>query len=173
MDKKRKVSMNWLLDTAIQPFDEFMSSTDHTIQEKSTRDDLEADLKASQVILEKVCNDVAYAQNLYAALCNTEWCKNEVVPILKEEYWSCSWRYAGAIVANMRQTGDYIDWYCSGISVFVDMDDDTFESLTSNQLEMYHTVKRYVQEGHITDEIRKDMLDMGWIPVDYPDLESN
>lgn len=129
--------------------------------------DLEHDLKLNEFMLQKVCDDVAYAQNLYAALCNIEWCKNAVVSILKEEYWSCSWRHAGAIVADMRQQGDYIDWYCSGISVFVDMDDNTFDSLTPSQREMYHTVKRYVQEGFITDEVRADIFQMGWIPVDY------
>lgn len=45
---------------------------------------------------------------LYSALCNTTWRKNAGSPV-----WSCSWRHAGAIVANLRGEGDYLDWYCS------------------------------------------------------------
>lgn len=166
-----KVGLDWLLEStsAMDPFidPELYRDTSEGYPVNKNKNDLEDDLMASEYMLQRVCDDVAYAQNLYAALCNTEWCKKDVVSILKEEYWSCSWRAAGGIVADMRQTGDYIDWYCSGISVFVDMDDATFDSLTPSQLEMYHIVKRYVQEGFITDEVRRDLLELGWIPVDY------
>ena len=79
-------------------------------------DNLEYDLRSTEWILEKVRSSVSYAQNLYAALCNNDFQKLDVMPILTDKFWSCSWRYAGGIVADMRQQGDYIDWYCSGIS---------------------------------------------------------
>ncbi|NDI21048.1 MAG: hypothetical protein EBY85_07125 [Burkholderiaceae bacterium] len=53
-------------------------------------------------ILEKVRNNDAYAQNLYAAMCNNSFIRLEVVPILTEKEWSCSWRYAGGVVADIR-----------------------------------------------------------------------
>ncbi len=77
--------------------------------------DMEYDMRTSPWLCEKVRNSDTYAQNLYAAMCNTEWQKREVMPILRDETWSCTWRSAGGIVANLREQGDYIDWYCSGI----------------------------------------------------------
>jgi len=66
-------------------------------------------------------------------LCNNEFIKNGKV-------WSCSWRYAGGIVANMRIEGDYLDYYCAGL-----FNDDLS-----------------VQEGKVTDEVREDFLKLGW-----------
>lgn len=106
--------------------------------------DLELELMSTNWILEKV-KDETYAQNLYAALCNNQFVKNEVFPILKEDYWHCSWRYAGGIIADMRREGEYLDWYCSGIG-----DND----------------KDFVGEGHVTDEIREDLLKLGWIVIE-------
>jgi hypothetical protein len=126
--------------------------------------DLEYDLRSTDWILEKARNSDSYAQNIYAALCNMQWCNVKgqdpkvTLEILKENFWSCSWRSAGGIVANMQQKGDYIDWYCSGIG-----NDDTGYGLT-------HTDgKGYVPEGHVTDEIREDLRLLGWVPVPWPD----
>ena len=77
--------------------------------------DLEYDLRSTDWILEKARTRDDYAQNIYAALCNMRWQKLDVIPILKDQYWSCSWRSAGGIVADMLGKGDYIDWYCSGM----------------------------------------------------------
>jgi hypothetical protein len=112
---------------------------------ESHKNNLEYDLVTTDWILEKVRADEAYAQNLYAAMCNNGFIKLELIPVLKGEEWSCSWRYAGGIVADMRQEGDYIDWYCSGIR----HDDDTERD-------------KYVGEGCITDEIRTDLQRLGW-----------
>ena len=79
------------------------------------KDNLEYDLRTTDWILEKVRSSEAYAQNLYAAMCNRGFQKNDTWPVLANQSWGCSWRYAGGIVADMRQEGDYIDWYCSGI----------------------------------------------------------
>jgi len=50
---------------------------------------------------------------------------------------SYTWRTAGGIISHILEKGDYIDWYLSG------------------------------NEGHVTDEVEKDIADMGWkiIPI--------
>jgi hypothetical protein len=117
---------------------------------------LEWDLRTTDWVIEKCRSDV-YAQNLYAALCNMQWQKREVIPILKDEYWSCSWRSAGGIVADIQGKGDYIDWYCSGIR---DTSWDEEENAASY-------TKGYVPEGTVTEEIENDMYVLGWMPVPY------
>ncbi len=59
-------------------------------------------------MLEKVRGDQVYAQHLYAAMCNNEFTKREMWPILKDERWNCSWRHAGGIIADMREEGEEI-----------------------------------------------------------------
>lgn len=113
------------------------------------KNNLEYDLRSTDWILKKVRESDTYAQHLYAAMCNTDFIKNEVWPILQENTWSCSWRYAGGIIADMREKGDYIDWYCSGIG----------------------RVDDSVPEGVVTDEIREDLLKLGWIVKEYDGLE--
>lgn len=108
--------------------------------------DLEADLKRSPKILQKVKDD-GYAQRLYHSLCNTDWIRNEFYPLLRQDpdrdFWGCSWRYAGGIVADLRNDipesgwgGDYLDWYCSG------------------------------REGWIDEEVAADLLELGWVGRD-------
>ncbi len=131
---------------------------------ESRIDNLEYDLRTTDWILEKVRNNEAYAQNLYASMCNTDFIKNDVWPILTEKKWSCSWRYAGGIIADMRQEGDYIDWYCSGIRGGDELSED-FEP-TPEQAERMKIVDQFVGEGHVTDEVRADLLKLGWIVVE-------
>jgi hypothetical protein len=105
---------------------------------------LEHDLIKSDYITEKCANSKSYSQNLYAALCNNLFYKNG-------EEWSCSWRYAGGVIADIRNKGEsYIDWYCSGIGSNSD---------------------GYVGESFVTDEIRSDLLQLGWIIKEYPQSE--
>lgn len=105
---------------------------------------LEADLLKTEWIVSKCKNNKIYAQNLYAALCNNRFFKNE-------EEWTCSWRYAGGIVADLIGSGNYMDWYCSGIAA------------GNNS---------YVSEGEVTSEITNDLLNLGWIHKPYePRLE--
>jgi hypothetical protein len=94
--------------------------------------DLERDLLGTDWILTKVRDNPVYAQKLYSALCNQRFQKIEVMPILLDQEWSCSWRYAGGIIAEMLGQGDYIDWYCSG------------------------------NEGLIDPEIAVDLRELGW-----------
>ena len=111
------------------------------------KNNLEYDLRTTDWILKKVREDEIYAQNLYSALCNNDFVKNDVWTILQEDYWSCSWRYAGGIIADMREEGDYMDWYCSG----------------SGWVDEQGNHKPRVGEGHVTEEIREDLLKLGWL----------
>ena len=125
---------------------------------------LEQDLMASPLMLAKVRESNVYAQNLYAAMCNQEFAKNEVWPQLRGETWSCSWRYAGGIIADMRDQGDYMDWYCSGIQG-AGLDDEEYAQLDRPDQELYTETRQYVSESHVTDEIRQDLLILGWCVV--------
>ena len=131
------------------------------------KDNMEYDLRTSELIVEK-CNDNIYAQHLYAAMCNNEFIKNDVWPILSDKRWSCSWRYAGGIVADIRQEGDYIDWYCSGIKNNEDLTDEEYNQLSRAQQAAYLEVKARVSESVVTDEIRADLFKLGWIVIDDP-----
>ncbi len=128
--------------------------------ENRPENDLEYDLRTTEWILEKARNRDEYAQHIYAALSNMRWQKLEVFPILKDEFWSCSWRSAGGIVADMLQKGDYIDWYCSGMGGLADYDTDPKE---------WAERTKYVPEGTVTEEIREDFQKLGWIPVPWDD----
>ena len=128
---------------------------------------MEYDLRSANWILEKTRNSKSYAQNLYAAMCNNNFQKNEFMPVLAGKTWSCSWRYAGGIIADMRQKGDYIDWYCSGIrDTGPDLDDDQFQALSAEEREVYIRTKSYVSESVVTDEIRADLKRLGWLVVE-------
>jgi hypothetical protein len=116
--------------------------------------DLYEDLKADLEIMNKLQED-RYAQNVYAALCNMRWQPEEVWPVLTDEYWSCSWRSAGGLVADLRGIGeDYMSWYCSGIGGGLTYDETLAEG--------------YVPEGEVTDEIRADFARLGWHPSPWP-----
>ena len=137
---------------------------------ESHKNNMEYNLLTTDWILAKVRAKESYAQNLYAAMCNNDFVKLEVVPILRQDpdrdYWSASWRYAGGIIADMRQEGDYIDWYCSGMGGLngsYDSDSETFEQ--------WQARTKYVPEGCITDEIRNDLQRLGWAIVPGGDWE--
>lgn len=110
--------------------------------EESRKNNLEFDLLTTEWILDKVRFSDVYAQHLYAALCNNNFYISEDI------MWNCSWRYAGGIIADMKQKGDYIDWYCSGIKNEND---------------------EYVGEGTVTEEIFEDLLKLGWNVLEYED----
>lgn len=167
---ERKMKENKTIDdedskAMLDYFDTFASSKIKKEQEPEFAiDNLEYDLRSNEWILQKVRNSDIYAQNLYAAICNNEFTKNDVWPIISDKRWGCSWRYAGGIVADMRQEGDYMDWYCSGIRN--ELSDEEYNSLTKGQQENYLTMKNYyVSESVVTDEIKEDLLKLGWIVV--------
>ena len=107
--------------------------------------DLEQHLINNERIVSKCKSSDVYAQNLYAAMCNNQF-------FYGEEEWTSSWRMSGGIVADIRNCGEeYIDWYCSGIG--------------SN-------ITGYVGEGFVTDEIRLDLIMMGWIVKPYEPIDT-
>lgn len=132
------------------------------IQDTMTqKNDMFKDMMACPLILEKVKKD-SYAQNLYAAMCNMQWQRTEVFPILKEEMWHCSWRVSGGIVADLRGEGDYLDWYCSGMGGFSMLADETGEETAR-----WIKEKGYVAESVVTEEIKQDLASLGWHPVPW------
>ena len=116
--------------------------------------DLEEDMYLSEWFRNKVRSSKIYSQNLYAAICNNNFQKLDVIPILKDQTWSASWRSAGGIVARIRKEGDYMNWYCSGIQDF-----------SSDEADPRFGIGGHVSEGAITDEIREDLQKLGWIIV--------
>lgn len=165
-------------DTGAQDMlDYFLSFKEREIARENDpewqKNNMEYDMRTSKVMVEKVRSREDYAQNLYAAMCNNGFIKNEAWNILTEKEWSASWRYAGGIVANMKGEGDYIDYYCSGIKG--DWSDEEYHNSTKESQERYLYMKtHFVGEGCITEEIRKDLFDIGWIPFDgdFKDFES-
>ena len=144
-------------------FEQVLEEHNNKFNDPQSRiNNMEYDLVTTDWILEKVRAHDAYAQNLYAAMCNNGFIRLEVIPVLKGEEWGCSWRYAGGIVADMRQQGDYIDWYCSGIRN--DYQDEEAGNL--------YDQRKYVSEGCITDEIRSDLQRLGWAVAPGGDWEN-
>ena len=121
---------------------------------------LEQDMRDAKWFVDKVRATESYAQNVYAALCNNAFQKLEVLPVLRDEIWSCSWRYAGGIVALLRGEGDYMDWYCSGIRG--DPKEIDYAAAEAQGFDL----GRYVPESVVTDEIRQDLEQLGWVVVD-------
>ena len=114
--------------------------------------DLEKDLYSCEYIMAKAYKNEKYCQNLYAALCNNEWIKAEMLSVLAADYWHCSWRYAGGVAAGVYDgstydgADNYLDFYMRGA-----FDDN-------------ETI--YVNEGTVTDEIRDDFKRIGWYLVE-------
>jgi len=109
-------------------------------QSKHTERNLVQEIAKDAEILDKV-NDKVYAHKLYAALCNTVWQPADILDILRENTWSASWRSAGGIVADLRNEGDYLNWYCSG------------------------------HEGYVHPEVRADLERLGWHCIEEDDVE--
>ena len=128
-------------------------------------------MQDSQWFKDKIRASDIYAQNVYAALCNMQWQPLEVVPILKNETWSCTWRSAGGIVADLRSKGeDYMDYYCSGMGGVAALPEEIGDE---DRLEAEFAARGHVSEGTVTDEIREDFLRLGsgWVPVPYDDKD--
>lgn len=84
---------------------------------------------AKDAIVIAYLKDENTAGEFYSALCNMRWRKlsilsedERIIDKLKgveSDVWSCSWRYAGGIIADIRNanyntTEDYMDFYCHG-----------------------------------------------------------
>lgn len=167
---KRKEEEGTLDDASTQYMIKYYENLkdEETCKENDTtwqKYNMEYDLRTTQWILEKVRSSNDYAQNLYAAMCNNDFIKRDLWPILKEEKWGCSWRSAGGIIADMRQEGDYIDWYCSGSGGL----NREYEGEETN--EEWQKRTGYVPESVVTEEIEKDLYKLGWVVVKYDDAK--
>ena len=120
--------------------------------ESNIKPNLEIDLFKTDWIVSKCLNSDVYSQNLYAAICNNLFYKGYLDSggISHLEEWGASWRHAGGIVADLRNKGEcYIDWYCSGMA----------------------DREGYLPESVVSDEIRQDLLKLGWTIKSYEDKE--
>lgn len=134
---------------------------------------MEYDLRSTEWIIQKVMVSDAYAQNLYACMCNNDFEKisfentsENIISLLKDDLptWTCSWRHSGGIIADMRGEGDYMNWYCSGSFTSLALDDlaPSRDNMTDEELRKQQELDLYVGEGQITDEVREDLLKLGW-----------
>jgi hypothetical protein len=149
-------------------FEKVIEEHSHKFDDPESRKySMEYDLLTTDWILEKVRTKDSYAQNLYAAMCNMRFVRKDLFPYLRQDpdrdLWSASWRYAGGIIADMRQEGDYIDWYCSGMGGL----NQEYDAKETN--EQWQKRTGYVPEGVVTEEIEADLLRLGWIPVPWED----
>ena len=87
-------------------------------------------------LFDKINMDYEFAQEVYAALCNMRW-RNIDDPT---QIYSCSWRYAGGLIAGMRgmtDSMDYCEFYCSG------------------------------NEGHVSKRVKIELGKLGWEPLPW------
>jgi len=157
-------------ESAEQMIDFYKSHAEHRREQEATEEwrenNMEYDLRSTTWICDKVKGDDVYAQNLYAAMCNNDFQRNDMMPILKGQTWSCSWRSSGGIVADMKEQGDYIDWYCSGIRDTTPIEQSDWDSLTLGEQQRYKETEAYVSESVVTDEIRSDLKKLGWLVLE-------
>lgn len=118
------------------------------------------ELTSSSIFLNRVVestflhkfSDYVFAQNFYAALCNTVWVDSD-----NREY-RYSWRSAGKFVSSIRRVWfskkeDYLDYYCSGMK---------------SQYRQDETI--LVEEGIVTPEISECMEEIGLILIECLDI---
>lgn len=87
---------------------------------------------------DKMKENVEFSTDVYRALCNMRWQDKSYLTNI----YSCSWRYAGGLVADIRGGGEnYLDFYCSG------------------------------NEGAVTNEVKKAMGKLGWKQLPWDDEE--
>ena len=118
---------------------------------------MQTDMMDTEWFRTKVRSSRSYAQNLYAAMCNNEFQKQDTWEVLTDSRWGCSWRAAGGVVAVLRDCDeDYMDYYCSGMGGFATVDTDPAS---------YYEENGYVKESEVTAEIREDLLRLGWVVI--------
>jgi hypothetical protein len=94
------------------------------------------DFKSDLNKIKQLLTDDELAIELYSSLCNMRW-QDINDP---DNIYSCSWRFAGGLVAELRDKGEnYMDFYCSG------------------------------NEGFVSDSIAKMLKDLGWQPLPWGD----
>jgi hypothetical protein len=96
-----------------------------------------------QWLVDKIIASDIYAQILYATMCNRDYRKLEMMPIIKGSVWGCSWRHTSDIIADMRSEDEYINRF--GRDIHEDCN-------IGNR-----------QESVVTHEIEDDLHKFGWI----------
>lgn len=100
-----------------------------------------------RVVSREQANDVSFMCELYRSMCNMTWVPADCPAKKRSEYfWSCTWRTAGAIAAEIRNeklgcNESYLDYYCGG------------------------------EEGEVSERVRTFLAGAGWIPVPWSELE--
>lgn len=87
-------------------------------------------------LFDQINNDPDFAQEVYAALCNMRWRKIDD----PKQIYSCSWRYAGGLIAGMlgmTDRMDYCEFYCSG------------------------------NEGIVSERVKIELGKLGWEPLPW------
>jgi hypothetical protein len=112
---------------------------------------LEHDMFNDEDIVRYISSD-KIAEDFYSALCNMRWRKigalsedERIIEKLKgneSDIWSCTWRYAAGIIAEIRNkyyntNNDYMDFYCAG------------------------------HEGQISELVKQCFNKIGWEPYPY------
>lgn len=109
----------------------------------SNRPDLETDIYRNPEFVARIRQSNDLATDLYRALCNNRFLHTSQMNDDDPWYWSCTWRGAGALVAEIVGTNpdpmNYCDYYCAG------------------------------GEGTITPEIADILASMGWHGRPYKD----
>ncbi len=101
--------------------------------------DLELDLISSEAVRALAQTEVRFAREIYAALCNNKFIHRDMEQ--PEDYWSCTWRYAGEIASRLEMRGgDYLEHYCSG------------------------------NESDISPRVAKLLAELGWVGHPYADV---
>jgi hypothetical protein len=86
-------------------------SNDDSPADTAPKDDFEVFEMALRTLSERVRTDDGFAHDLYGALCNMRWHRQDA----DTEPVSMSWRHAGGVVAHLAcKGGCYLDYYCSG-----------------------------------------------------------
>lgn len=76
----------------------------------------------------RMAGDEEFCKQVWSSLANVDWYNTK-----DHTTYSCSWRYAGGLIADILGEGNYMDWYCCG------------------------------PDAVVSDEIARAMKKLGWI----------
>lgn len=70
----------------------------------SEASDFESDL--IEIFGERIKQDSIFCKDIYSALTNLEWVQSDGT------VYGATFRYVGGLIADIREEGNYMDWYC-------------------------------------------------------------
>ena len=116
---------------------------------KASQYSLEEDLYSSDLVFDHVQNIFNFDVDLYRALCNNTYCKNN-------KTWACSFRYAGEIVSRIKHKEE----------TFPDLNDPNLynEFYTSVEDFNYAYMEYYCSgdEGVVKPQVLEVIESLGW-----------